>query len=311
MQKSSKSNNKKTQRGLGKGLGALLQHTDKITEEKIEDKGTPVEIEVASIVANPYQPRTTFSEDALSTLMDSIKQYGLIQPIIVRKVDDGYQLVAGERRWRASKALGLKKIPAIIKDYSTEEVSEIALVENLQRQDLDPVEEAYAYKKLMNTFKLTQEAIAAKLGRSRSHIANMVRLLQLPEFLQNELSAGELTIGQVRPLLALKTEALQLEALERIKDLDLNSRQVEELVKKLDRPTDANKKRKREDSAEIRALAERLKVSLGTPVKIKLKAGKKVQGKIEIAFTSEKELNRLLAYMDEDVTSEEEISFHL
>ncbi len=283
----------KSNGGLGKGLTALLNTADNSLAH-----GKETEIDISLIDPNPYQPRKFFAEDALATLMESIRQYGVVQPVVLRKAEDGrYQLVAGERRWRACTALKMKKIPAIIKDYSTEEVTEIALVENLQRQDLDPIEEAFAYKKLMETFKQTQEVIAARLGRSRSHVANMVRLLQLPEFLQNELSAGEVTIGQVRPLLTLKNKKLQEEALQIIKEKELNARQVESLVKKLVKPkTDGNKKT--QEIPEVKALNERLKLSLGTPVAIKLRAGKKIQGKIEVSFSSEAELNRIIEYLE-------------
>lgn len=281
--------------GLGKGLSALIPST-----VRTSNKENSFEIEIDTIEANPFQPRKAFAEDELYTLRESIKQHGLIQPIVVRKTDTGYQLVAGERRWRACKELGLQTIPAIVKDYNTEEITEIALVENLQRQNLDPIEEAYAYKKLMDTFKQTQETIAGRLGRSRSHVANMVRLLQLPEFLQNELSAGELTVGQVRPLLSLKQENLQLEALQYIKEHDLNARQIEDLVKRLQRTKEHKPKEEKRDSAELRSLTERLKSSLGTAVAIKLQRGKKIRGRIEISFASEEELLRLMSYLEDE-----------
>ena len=194
----------------------------------------------------------------------------------------------------------MDQVPVIIKDYSTEEVTEIALVENLQRQDLDPIEEAFAYQRLLDTFKQTQDLIATRVGRSRSHVANMMRLLKLPEAIQNDLSVGELTIGQARPLLSLSNEKAQLEVAEKIKEEDLNARQVEALVNSLasTKKSKTNKKPTKKDSAELRALTERLKLSLGSPVNIKLKAGKKVQGKIEISFVSEEELYRLLLYME-------------
>ena len=163
-----------------------------------------VELPLTEIEPNPNQPRRNFLEDEMATLVESIRQYGVIQPIVVCKMDDKYQIVAGERRWRAAQLAELTTIPVVIKDYSMEQITEIALVENLQRQDLDPVEEAYAYKRLMDTFKKTQEAIATRLGRSRSHVANMVRLLQLPDFILTELSLGDISIGQARPLLSLK-----------------------------------------------------------------------------------------------------------
>ncbi len=289
---------KDIKKGLGKGLGALLQ-TSEQTFEEINQQQTH-ELPLKEIEPNPDQPRKNFTEDALETLMESIKNFGIVQPIVVRKKGKKYQIVAGERRYRAASALGLDQVPVIIKDYSTEEVTEIALVENLQRQDLDPIEEAFAYQRLLDTFKQTQDLIATRVGRSRSHVANMMRLLKLPEAIQNDLSVGELTIGQARPLLSLPNEKTQLEVAEKIKEEDLNARQVEALVNSLasTKKSKTNKKPTKKDSAELRALTERLKLSLGTPVNIKLKAGKKVQGKIEISFASEEELNRLLLYME-------------
>lgn len=289
---------KDIKKGLGKGLGALLQ-TSEQTFEEINQQQTH-ELPLKDIEPNPDQPRKNFTEDALETLMESIKNFGIVQPIVVRKKGKKYQIVAGERRYRAASALGLDQVPVIIKDYSTEEVTEIALVENLQRQDLDPIEEAFAYQRLMDTFKQTQDLISTRVGRSRSHVANMMRLLKLPEAIQNDLSVGELTIGQARPLLSLSNEKTQLEVAEKIKEEDLNARQVEALVNSLasTKKSKTNKKPTKKDSAELRALTERLKLSLGSPVNIKLKAGKKVQGKIEISFASEEELNRLLLYME-------------
>lgn len=289
---------KDIKKGLGKGLGALLQ-TSEQTFEEINQQQTH-ELPLKDIEPNPDQPRKNFTEDALETLMESIKNFGIVQPIVVRKKGKKYQIVAGERRYRAASALGLDQVPVIIKDYSTEEVTEIALVENLQRQDLDPIEEAFAYQRLLDTFKQTQDLIATRVGRSRSHVANMMRLLKLPEAIQNDLSVGELTIGQARPLLSLSNEKTQLEVAEKIKEEDLNARQVEALVNSLasTKKSKTNKKLTKKDSAELRALTERLKLSLGSPVNIKLKAGKKVQGKIEISFASEEELNRLLLYME-------------
>lgn len=289
---------KDIKKGLGKGLGALLQ-TSEQTFEEINQQQTH-ELPLKDIEPNPDQPRKNFTEDALETLMESIKNFGIVQPIVVRKKGKKYQIVAGERRYRAASALGLDLVPVIIKDYSTEEVTEIALVENLQRQDLDPIEEAFAYQRLLDTFKQTQDLIATRVGRSRSHVANMMRLLKLPEAIQNDLSVGELTIGQARPLLSLSNEKTQLEVAEKIKEEDLNARQVEALVNSLasTKKSKTNKKPTKKDSAELRALTERLKLSLGSPVNIKLKAGKKVQGKIEISFASEEELNRLLLYME-------------
>lgn len=293
-------------RGLGKGLGAIF-HKENLAEVQRDAKQkSTIKISTKDIVPNPHQPRLHFDKNALETLMHSIKQYGLVQPVVVRKVDDKYELVAGERRWRACKLLNLKEIDAIVKDYSTEQTSEIALVENLQRQDLDPIEEACAYQRLKDTFKLTQEEIAERIGRSRSHIANILRLLKLPEFIQNKLSAGDISIGQARPLLMLKSDDLQQKMLDKITDEDLNARQIEALVKEWNDPKPKTQKvsSKKEDSAELRQWQDRLKLSLGTPVDIKLNRGKKVKGKIEIKFTSEDELIRLLQYLEDTHTSQ-------
>lgn len=293
--------------GLGRGVLSLLPQDEPKTESAatadIDEAGKTgiIELPLIEIEPNPNQPRRHFLEDEMATLVESIRQYGVIQPIVVCKMDDKYQIVAGERRWRAAQLAELTTIPVVIKDYSMEQITEIALVENLQRQDLDPVEEAYAYKRLMDTFKKTQEAIATRLGRSRSHVANMVRLLQLPDFILTELSLGDISIGQARPLLSLKNKELQKEALKLIKEKELTARQVETLVKQILDGTYGKKAKARKNiqqTAELRAIMDRLKVSLGMPVDIKVKAGNKVQGKMEIAFRSEEELNYLIDYIE-------------
>lgn len=311
--------------GLGRGLSALMNpHTvEKLEQEadSSEVKGT-VDIEISKIQVNPGQPRIHFTEDSMQVLVESIKQYGIIQPVVVTKRGEGYQLVAGERRWRAAQMAGLKTVPAVIKDYSMEEVTEIALVENLQRQNLDPIEEAYGYRRLMDTFKQTQEYIADRVGRSRSHVANMMRLLQLPEFIRNDLSVGELTVGQARPLLALKKENMQREAWLAIKEKELNARQIEKMVKQM--LADGEKKVKvvavpKTPNAEVAALTDKLKVSLGLPVAIRLKAGKKVKGKIEVTFNSEAEFEHLMTqltgeengFINDQKDGEAESSFHV
>lgn len=294
--------------GLGRGVLSLLPQDTPEKESAVntDDEAAGkqngiVELPVTDIEPNPNQPRCHFLEDEMATLVESIRQYGIIQPIVVCKMNDKYQIVAGERRWRAAQIAELTTIPVVIKDYSMEQITEIALVENLQRQDLDPVEEAYAYKRLMDTFKKTQEAIATRLGRSRSHVANMVRLLQLPDFILTELSVGDISIGQARPLLSLKNKELQKEALKLIKEKELTARQVEALVKQMTDGTygqPAKGRNKTPQTAELRDIMDRLKVSLGVPVDIKLKAGKKVQGKMEIAFRSEDELDYLIDYLE-------------
>lgn len=265
------------------------------------------ELPIEDVIPNEDQPRKNFDEQSLATLAESIKNLGIFQPIVVRKQKDKYQIVAGERRYRAALMVGLETVPVVVKNYNTEEMTEVALVENLQREGLDPIEEALAYQGLMNTYKQTQEMISARLGRSRSYIANMMRLLKLAASVQKDLIEGDLTVGQARPLLALRSAAQQVEAAERIKEGELSARQAEQLVKAMmSRKTKSKDTTEPHDTAEVRALVDRLKLSLGSPVSIKFRAGKKVQGKIEIAFSSETELERLIAYMDAQESTDDE-----
>ena len=265
------------------------------------------ELPIGDVIPNEDQPRKNFDEQSLATLAESIKNLGIFQPIVVRKQKDKYQIVAGERRYRAALMVGLETVPVVVKNYNTEEMTEVALVENLQREGLDPIEEALAYQGLMNTYKQTQEMISARLGRSRSYIANMMRLLKLAASVQKDLIEGDLTVGQARPLLALRSAAQQVEAAERIKEGELSARQAEQLVKAMmSKKTKSKDTTESHDTAEVRALVDRLKLSLGSPVSIKFRAGKKVQGKIEIAFSSETELERLIAYMDAQESTEHE-----
>ena len=265
------------------------------------------ELPIEDVIPNEDQPRKNFDEQSLATLAESIKNLGIFQPIVVRKQKDKYQIVAGERRYRAALMVGLETVPVVVKNYNTEEMTEVALVENLQREGLDPIEEALAYQGLMNTYKQTQEMISARLGRSRSYIANMMRLLKLAASVQKDLIEGDLTVGQARPLLALRSAAQQVEAAERIKEGELSARQAEQLVKAMmSKKTKSKDTTEPHDTAEVRALVDRLKLSLGSPVSIKFRAGKKIQGKIEIAFSSETELERLIAYMDAQESTEHE-----
>ena len=272
------------------------------------------ELPIEDVIPNKDQPRKNFDEQSLATLAESIKNLGIFQPIVVRKQKDKYQIVAGERRYRAALMVGLETVPVVVKNYNTEEMTEVALVENLQREGLDPIEEALAYQGLMNTYKQTQEMISARLGRSRSYIANMMRLLKLAASVQKDLIEGDLTVGQARPLLALRSVAQQVEAAERIKEGELSARQAEQLVKAMmSKKTKSKEAAEPHNTAEVRALVDRLKLSLGSPVSIKLRAGKKVQGKIEIAFSSETELERLIAYIDaqESTAHEETMEFRV
>ena len=290
--------------GLGKGLGNLMKVD---TVESVLPEKEIHELPISELVPNADQPRKSFDEDSLATLAESIKNLGIFQPIVVRKQKNKYQIVAGERRYRAAIIAGLETVPVVVKKYNTEEMTEVALVENLQREGLDPIEEALAYQGLMDTYKQTQEMISARLGRSRSYIANMMRLLKLAASVQKDLIEGDLTVGQARPLLALRSAAQQVEAAERIKEGELSARQAEQLVKAMmSKKTKSKEAAEPHNTAEVRALVDRLKLSLGSPVSIKFRAGKKVQGKIEIAFSSETELERLIAYMDAQESTDDE-----
>lgn len=277
----------KQSRGLGRGLEALIPT---MSEQEVVK-----ELLITDIVANKYQPRNEFNEEALEELAESINQYGLLQPVIVRKVLNGYELIAGERRWRAAQKNGVKTIPAIVREYSDIETTEIALIENLQRENLNAIEEAGAYQRLVNEFGLTQEELAKKIGRSRSHIANFIRLLNLPEIVQEYVSRGTLTMGQVRPLLTLESEDLQIEAAEYIIAEDLSARDAEKLVKKLMKdPQVLQEELEEEEYKEDIFVVEAedvLKMALGT--KVKIKPGKK-KSKIEIEFYSADDLERLV-----------------
>lgn len=275
-----------TKRGLGRGLGAFFTPGE---EEVLS------EVAVAEIVPNKYQPRRVFDEDALRELAQSIKEHGVIQPIIIRKLETGYELVAGERRWRAARLVGLETIPAAVREYTDGEMTEIALIENLQRENLNPIEEAGAYKRLMEEFALTQEEVARKIGRSRSLIANTIRLLNLHPQVQEYVSRGTLTMGQARPLLAIDDPEAQLEAATNIINDSLSARDVEEFVRRqADEPK--VKKVKKQETREIflTEAEERLKMALGTQVKIK---PGKIKSRIEIEFYSPDDLERIIETM--------------
>lgn len=276
-----------SKRGLGRGLDAIIP-TVAIQEHE------PVnEVQIHMVVPNRFQPRRVFDPEKLNELSESIRQYGVLQPIVVRQTPSGYELVAGERRWRASKMAGLKQIPAIVREYSDAEMTEIALIENLQRQDLNPIEEAIAFRKLMTDFGLTQEEVSVKIGRSRSLIANIIRLLNLPAEIQEHVSRGTLSIGQARPLLALEDQGAQLEVANLIIEGGLSARDAEELVRR--RLSSPKTKKKAKPPAQqqvfISEAEDQLKMLLGTQVRIK---PGKVKSKIEIEFQSSEDLERII-----------------
>ncbi|MEG6584426.1 ParB/RepB/Spo0J family partition protein [Dendrosporobacter sp. 1207_IL3150] len=278
----------KQARGLGRGLDALISTNAGKESEQTNS------VLLNEVTPNKFQPRRIFDDEALIELSQSIKQYGVLQPIVVRKTLSGYELVAGERRWRASKLAGLTEIPALIKDYTDSEMTEIALIENIQRQDLNAIEEAVAYRRLMEEFGLTQEEVSRKIGRSRSHIANFIRLLNLPSIVQEYVSRGTLSMGQARPILALDNIELQIEAAEIIIAEDLSARDAEELVKRLSiAPRKAKEDVAQQSEKEIFVVEaeDRLKLVLGTQVKIK---PGKLKSKIEIEFYSAEDLDRII-----------------
>jgi len=287
---------KKTAKGLGRGLSALLP-TDGIPENKTD---SVIELKINDISPNTDQPRKDFDEERLNELAASIKENGVIQPIIVQRRDKGYRIVAGERRWRASRLAGLKVIPAIVRDLTDQETMEQALIENLQREDLNPIEEALAMQALLNTHKMTQEQLAKKLGKPRATIANTIRLTNINESLIDFIRNGELTAGHAKAILALKDEEDQRRVADVIMTKDMSVRQAEEYVKKYiwAKENNAEPKEKREIDPQvklsIKEVETRLKKSLGSRVKIKITDQNTGKGKIVIDYKNNEDLDRLI-----------------
>ncbi|QSR83977.1 ParB/RepB/Spo0J family partition protein [Methylacidimicrobium sp. B4] len=282
------------QRGLGRGLEALLARgvsspqPDRESGERIEN------LPVARLVSSPFQPRKTFAEEALEELASSIRERGILQPLIVRRGDEKYEIIAGERRWRAAVRAGLSEVPAIVRSASDQEMLELALVENLQRSDLPILEEAQGYALLQEKFALTQEAIARKVGKDRSTVANALRLLSLEKEVQELLASGKLAGGHGKAILGLAVPSDRLRAARQIARQGLSVRQAEALVEKIRReshrePTE--QEQGREATAAWRDLERRLRERLGTRVRVR---GKAEKGKIEIRYGSAEELDRLL-----------------
>lgn len=276
-------------RGLGKGLNAL------ITSNLIEEGEQVKEVSISDIRPNPYQPRKEFEPATIEELAQSITEHGIVQPLIVRKSIKGFDLVAGERRLRAAKSIGLKSVPVIVKSYTDQQLMEIALIENLQRENLNPLEEAEAYGKLIAHHEYTQEQLAKKVGKSRPHVANMLRLLQLPEKIRHMLATSALTMGHARALLTVEKEQVQLQLAKDVVDKGLNVRQLEEMVKQLTVSRETKKKKTAKNEPVWIAMEEKLRSRLGTSVKIK--RGTK-RGKIEIDFYSPEDLQRILDILD-------------
>lgn len=277
-------------KGLGKGLNALFPG-ESLSKAEIVEK-----IHVKSIKANPYQPRKIFDEEAIQELSASIKEHGILQPVILRKKGVTYEIVVGERRFRAAILAGLNEIPAVVRVLSDEETMELAILENLQREDLTPIEEAEAYHHLMDNLGLTQEQLASRLGKSRPHIANHVRLLALPEKVRNYISDGKLSMGHGRTLLGLRKKEQILSVAERILKEGLNVRQLEKLVQKMNEDVPRETKKEKKPDLFLVERESNLRDYFGTNVTIKKNKGK---GKIEIEFFSEDDLERILELLNE------------
>lgn len=286
-------------RGLGKGLDSMIPNKLPIAgteskEKKKENKDVSHEtlVKISEIQPNREQPRKKFNEDAMHELAESIKQYGVLQPLILQKKGKGYEIIAGERRWRASRLAGLKEVPAIIKEYSSLEVLEIALIENIQREDLNPIEEAQAYQRLITEFKLKQDELAVKVSKSRTAITNSMRLLKLGEKVQEMLIEELISSGHARAILPVEDHEKQLVLAQKILDEKLSVRETESLVRKI-LNGDSNKVSKKEDNSIFyRDLEEKMKEIIGTKVSIQAKSKKK--GKIEIEYYSAEELDRII-----------------
>ena len=280
-----------SKRGLGKGLEALIPKAEQ------KEKGLVVEMDVESLTPNLFQPRKNFDKEKMEELKGSIKKHGIIQPIVVRKMANGYEIVAGERRLKAAKEIGLKKIPAIIKSINNEKSLEIALVENIQREDLNPVEQANAFKRLIDEFKLTQQELAEVTGKSRSLVTNTIRLLKLNPEIQKNISEGKISFGHAKLLLSIEDEEVQKVVCERIIINDLSVRDTEHLIKNIEK---AQKKQFKVKNISIERFPEvegRLRDILGTKISI-LYDGKK--GKISIEFYSKEDLRRIVDLLLEE-----------
>jgi ParB family chromosome partitioning protein len=288
-------------RGLGRGLDSLFGDIDTDEEEqkpadvKIETKevvvNEPKEIDIGLIDRNPEQPRKIFDEDALGELASSIKVHGVIQPIIVKENAGRYVIIAGERRWRASRLAGLKTVPCIIKNYTKQEISEIAIIENLQREDLNPIESARAIKNLINEYSLTQDEVADKIGKSRPAVANTLRLLSLPEQIISLVETNKLSAGHARALLAVENITKQKELAVEVIEKGLSVRDTENIIKNLNKPKTAQSQPVQvEKSLELKDFENKIKRVFSTSVQIK---GNDNKGKIVIDYYSKDDLNRI------------------
>lgn len=279
---------------LGRGLEALFQENDIESVEAIDNikEGELVsELKIEELRPNPYQPRKHFDHDKLEELAISIKEHGILQPIIVKKDIKGYIIIAGERRFKASQLAKVTTIPAIVRAYSDELMMQHALIENLQREDLNPIEEAKSYRLIMQKMNLTQEKFSEKIGKSRAYVANMMRLLNLPEFVTDAVETKHISMGHAKILAGIKDEELVLKLAMVVKEKQISVRELEELVKESEIPKQVKKKEKLSKSTHIKAIESNLKSHFGAKVDIKDKDGK---GQIVINYLSNDDLNRVL-----------------
>ena len=291
-------------RGLGLGLDSLIidkgaeVEAEKISEQKNVSRETMLPL--IKLEPNRVQPRTRFDEDALQELAESIKQYGIIEPIVVQKRENHYEIIAGERRWRAARIAGLQEVPVVVKEYSEDDIFTIALIENIQREDLNPIEEAVAYQKLIKEFKLKQDEVAEKVSKSRTAIANSMRLLKLDQRVQQMLIDEMISEGHGRALIPITDPEEQFTLAMKVFDDKLSVRETEKLIKKLQDKKDAPEKKEQEETKNVsfvyKGLEEKLKQKFGTKVEIKNKANN--TGKIEIEYYSADELERLVELME-------------
>ena len=286
--------------GLGKGLDSLIPDiagTEENEEAPKAEKGAETLVDINKVEPNREQPRKIFNEDALQELSESIKQYGIIQPLLVQKKDDYYEIIAGERRWRAAKKAGLKKVPVIVRDLSEQEIVEISLIENIQREDLNPIEEALAYKRLLEDFDLKQDEVAEKVSKSRAAVTNSLRLLKLDKRVQQMLVDEMITPGHARAILNIEDPDQQYEFAQRIFDEKMSVREVEKEIKRLNnkKPETEKKEEPQTDESllnQLRSIEEQLKQKTGTKVQITPK--NRESGKIEIDYFSNEEFEKIM-----------------
>jgi len=282
-------------KALGKGLGALIKHQQDANESASAEDAPKADsyVPIGSIIPSPLQPRKHFAQGQLDELKESISQHGIIQPLIVRKVDGNMELIAGERRWRASKELGLTEVPIVIRKASDQEVLEMALIENIQRKDLDPIEEAQGYVRLAKDFGIRQEIIAKRVGKSRATVANAMRLMELAPEVRDYVAHGRLSVGHAKAILALKDEATQRLAAEQILKKSLTVRAAEKLAKELigTGKKQGSKSTSREADAVIAQIQNSLRDRFATEVKVKHRPKK---GKIELTYYGNDDLQRIL-----------------